>query len=71
MSDRIEQIDTPALLFDLDLVERNVTSMAEVPRDAGVALRPHVKTHKSPEFARMQVEGALEGSRSRSSVRPR
>ena len=61
MSDRIDQIDTPALLFDLDQVERNVASMADVAREAGVALRPHVKTHKSPEFARMQVEAGARG----------
>jgi D-serine deaminase-like pyridoxal phosphate-dependent protein len=61
MSDRIDQIDTPALLFDLDQVERNVAAMADVAREAGVALRPHVKTHKSPEISRMQAEAGARG----------
>lgn len=61
MSECIDQVDTPALLIDLDVVEHNVAEMAEVAREAGVALRPHVKTHKSPEIARMQVEAGAGG----------
>ena len=53
--DGLAELDTPALLFDLDVVERNITEMAMVARDAGAALRPHTKTHKSPEIAGMQV----------------
>ena len=58
---RFEQLDTPSLIVDLDVVERNVLEMAEVARRAGVALRPHVKTHKSPEIARMQVDAGARG----------
>jgi len=51
---------TPALLVDLDALERNIARMAAFARDKGVALRPHAKTHKSVQIARMQVEaGAL------------
>ncbi len=56
-----EQIDTPALLFDLDVVERNIEEMAAVARDAGVGLRPHAKTHKSPEIAGMQIAAGARG----------
>jgi D-serine deaminase-like pyridoxal phosphate-dependent protein len=59
--DIFEELDTPALLFDLDIVERNIQEMATVARDAGVALRPHTKTHKSPEIAGMQIEAGAGG----------
>lgn len=50
------ELDTPALLFHLDVVEANIAEMAEVARSADVKLRPHTKTHKCPEIARMQLE---------------
>lgn len=55
------ELDTPVLLFDLDVVERNLTEMAELARSAGVKLRPHTKTHKCPEIARMQVDAGASG----------
>lgn len=54
-------LDTPALVVDLDALERNLDRMAESARAAGVALRPHVKTHKSVTIARMQVERGAVG----------
>jgi D-serine deaminase-like pyridoxal phosphate-dependent protein len=57
----LDEIDTPVLLIDLDIVERNVAEMAAVARDAGVALRPHTKTHKSPEIAGMQMKAGAAG----------
>ena len=54
------ELDTPALLIDLDAMERNLAAMAAHARAVGVALRPHAKTHKSLRIARLQVEaGAL------------
>ena len=51
---------TPALVLDLDALERNIRAMAGFARERGVQLRPHAKTHKSGRIARMQVEaGAL------------
>jgi len=47
-------LPTPALLLDLDVVERNLCRMAERAATLGVALRPHVKTHKSVELAERQ-----------------
>jgi D-serine deaminase-like pyridoxal phosphate-dependent protein len=61
VSERPAEIDTPALLFDLDVVERNVREMAAVAAGAGVALRPHTKTHKSPELAAMQRDAGSRG----------
>ena len=55
------ELDTPALLFDLDVMETNLTEMAKVASDAGVRLRPHTKTHKCPEIAAMQVDAGASG----------
>jgi len=57
----IHDLDTPALLLDLDVVERNVVHMAERARTLGVALRPHAKTHKCPELARRQLDAGATG----------
>jgi D-serine deaminase-like pyridoxal phosphate-dependent protein len=48
-------VDTPALLIDLDAFERNLKRMADFARSAGVRLRPHAKTHKSPDIAARQI----------------
>jgi D-serine deaminase-like pyridoxal phosphate-dependent protein len=50
----LESLSTPAVVVDLDVLERNVARMAGRAREAGVRLRPHVKTHKCPEIARLQ-----------------
>jgi D-serine deaminase-like pyridoxal phosphate-dependent protein len=57
----IEDLDTPAVLIDLDRLERNVARMAERAKAAGVALRPHCKTHKLPEVARIQLRAGAAG----------
>jgi D-serine deaminase-like pyridoxal phosphate-dependent protein len=61
VTDLHPELDTPALLVDLDVLDRNVREMAEVASAAGVKLRPHTKTHKCPEIARMQVEAGATG----------
>ena len=48
-------IDTPALLIDLDAFEANLAKLAEFANASGVRLRPHSKTHKSPIIARKQI----------------
>ena len=54
------RLDTPALVVDLDALERNIAGMAAHAKAAGVALRPHAKTHKSLRIAERQVAaGAL------------
>ena len=52
---RGDDIDTPALIVDLDAFERNLAKMAKVAESAGVRLRPHAKTHKCPEIAKRQI----------------
>ncbi len=51
---KILDLPTPALLLDLDILELNLSRMAERTRGLGVALRPHVKTHKCLEVAALQ-----------------
>src|SRR2546426_9407257 len=55
------EIETPALLLHLDVVERNVRSMADRARRLGVALRPHAKTHKCLQLGRLQLEHGAGG----------
>lgn len=58
-----DYIDTPLLLLDLDVLERNLRDMQDLATSAGVALRPHWKTHKCAEIARRQIEfGAVGGT---------
>ena len=54
-------IDTPALLVDLDRLDGNIGWMAEHARAAGVALRPHFKTHKSVAIAQRQLDAGAIG----------
>jgi len=54
-------LDTPALYVDLDVLERNIARMQEQCRAWGVALRPHVKTHKIAEIAQMQLDAGAIG----------
>ncbi|MHA2033884.1 MAG: hypothetical protein DRO93_04095 [Candidatus Thorarchaeota archaeon] len=51
---RVESFVTPALLLDRHRLERNIRRMAEKARRLGVALRPHIKTHKCVEIAKIQ-----------------
>ncbi|MGA3075801.1 MAG: alanine racemase [Bryobacteraceae bacterium] len=53
---RIVDIDTPALLVDLDVMERNLRRAADYAGKHGLRLRPHTKTHKSPRIGRRQLE---------------
>jgi D-serine deaminase-like pyridoxal phosphate-dependent protein len=49
------EIDTPAVIVDLEKLEINLSAMAEQARSSGVKLRPHTKTHKSPWIAHLQL----------------
>lgn len=57
----IGELDTPSVLVDLDVMERNLDRMSAYCASAGVALRPHIKTHKIPELARKQIERGAVG----------
>jgi len=52
---RVEDLDTPALLVDLDIMERNLRRVADYAKTYGLRLRPHTKTHKSISVARQQL----------------
>ena len=61
VGDSVEDIDTPALVVDLDPLERNLDLMANAARGAGIALRPHAKSHKCPDIADLQLERGAVG----------
>jgi D-serine deaminase-like pyridoxal phosphate-dependent protein len=52
---------TPAVVIDLDRVERNIARLQAACDAAGVANRPHIKTHKSPFLAKMQRDAGATG----------
>jgi D-serine deaminase-like pyridoxal phosphate-dependent protein len=54
-------IPTPRVFIDIDRVHRNIARMAALAAKAGVRLRPHTKTHKSPVIARWQIEAGAVG----------
>lgn len=51
---KLQELDTPALVVDLDIMERNLRRMQDYCNDHGLALRPHIKTHKSTGLAKQQ-----------------
>ncbi len=57
----VHDLDTPALLVDLDALERNIAKMARVTAANGIVPRPHAKTHKCPAIARRQMEAGAVG----------
>ena len=61
MADTIENLQTPALLLDRALVERNCGEMAARARRHGVRLRPHLKTAKCAEVAKIATRGQFGG----------
>ena len=56
-----DAIDTPALLIDLDALERNISRMAAFFRTVSADLRPHSKTHKCPRIAQLQLDAGARG----------
>ncbi|MFN8511291.1 MAG: alanine racemase [Thermomicrobiales bacterium] len=58
---KVGELDTPALVVDLDQLERNIAEMAERVHAAGSRVRPHTKTHKTPEVARLQLRHGAAG----------
>lgn len=58
---KVAELDTPALVVDLDQLERNIAEMAERVHAAGSRVRPHTKTHKTPEVARLQLRYGAAG----------
>ena len=59
--DIINQFGTPCAVVDLNILEKNITRVQKICDKAGVSNRPHIKTHKSCEIARMQVDAGASG----------
>ena len=57
----IDELDTPAYVADLDLMERNIASMAQHCRNLDIGLRCHTKSHKIPEIAHWQIKAGAIG----------
>lgn len=57
----IHDLDTPAVTVDLDVVERNIKQAQELLSRHGVGNRPHIKTHKIPALAKMQIDAGAIG----------
>jgi len=55
------ELDTPALCVDLDLLESNLAKLQQTVVGNGIASRPHAKTHKCPQIARLQLENGAVG----------
>lgn len=57
----LDEVETPALIVDLDALESNIATMAQWAQSAGVRLRPHSKTHKSAMLASKQMQAGAVG----------
>ena len=57
----LSEIETPALIVDLDRMERNIARVADYAREHGLRLMPHTKTHKTPEIGRKQLAAGAAG----------
>lgn len=57
----VSELDTPSLLVDLDRLEANLNRMAKVAKAADLSLRPHTKTHKTVEIAKLQLARGAAG----------
>lgn len=53
---KIQELDTPSLLIDREILTDNLENMADYARSQHVALRPHTKTHKMPAIAKFQLQ---------------
>ena len=57
----IGELDTPAYLVDLDVMDSNIESMAVRCKSLDISLRCHTKSHKIPEIAHRQIEAGAVG----------
>ncbi len=57
----INQFGTPCAVIDLDIIKKNILRAQKICDLAGVANRPHIKTHKSPLLAKMQIDAGARG----------
>ena len=57
----LTEIETPSVLIDLDIVENNIDKYQSYCNKKGISLRPHIKTHKIPELANLQLKAGAIG----------
>lgn len=57
----VEELPTPCMLVDFGKMENNITSWQKAMADSNTALRPHIKTHKVPDIAKMQIAAGARG----------
>jgi D-serine deaminase-like pyridoxal phosphate-dependent protein len=57
----VSELETPAVIVDLDVMERNLSRMANYCLSQNIKLRPHTKSHKIPELARLQLDSGATG----------
>ena len=55
------EMDTPAVLIDLAVTKKNIKTYQRYCDDKGLNLRPHIKTHKIPELAKLQLNACAVG----------
>jgi D-serine deaminase-like pyridoxal phosphate-dependent protein len=61
MATHKNDLDTPALIVDIDKLKFNIQDMADFAAAEGIQLRPHAKTHKTPEIGKLQLEAGAVG----------
>ena len=61
LGQRLDEVDTPALVVELDAFERNLRALADAVAGRGVRVRAHAKTHKCPQIARLQIAAGAVG----------
>lgn len=59
--DAAQSVDTPVMAVDATILQRNIDAMAALAASCGVGLRPHAKTHKCPQIARLQLAAGAVG----------
>ena len=57
----VQDLDTPCAVVDLDVMENNLRRCQTYLDRHGLGLRPHIKTHKIPEFAHLQIKLGAKG----------
>ena len=57
----LEQLETPCIVINMEKTKENIWKMQREADEYGCKLRPHIKTHKMPLFAKMQLEAGAAG----------
>ena len=58
---RVDEVETPVPVVDIDRLEANISRLQKYLDEHNIANRPHIKTHKIPEIAQMQMDAGAVG----------